>query len=253
MPYDHLIQETDGHVSYITLDRPDRLNCLAEQTWDELEDALTTADEDREVRVVVLDGNGKAFCSGDDISDLDFDDHTDAREYARFVLDRAVALERVETPVVAKVDGIAHGGGCELAASADVTIASESSTFRQPEALLNAAPGHAIVRYAELIGIGHARELCLTTREIDAEEAQIMGLVNEVAADGELDEVVERRVDQLTDISPTSAKVIKQAFNRQLGMEEEAIDSLSYLFSMEDMDEGMEAFFDERDPEWQLE
>jgi len=134
-----------------------------------------------------------------------------------------------------------------------VTIASESSTFRQPEALLNAAPGHAIVRYAELIGIGHARELCLTTREIDAEEAQIMGLVNEVAADGELDEVVERRVDQLTDISPTSAKVIKQAFNRQLGMEEEAIDSLSYLFSMEDMDEGMEAFFDERDPEWQLE
>lgn len=251
MHYEHIIEETDGHVSNITLNRPDKLNCLAEQTWDELEHALENADDNPEVRVVVLSGKGKAFCAGDDISDLDFEDARAARDYARFVLERAVALERIETPVVAKVDGIAHGGGCELAASADVTIASESSTFRQPEALLNAAPGVALVRYAEMIGISHARELCLTTRKLDAEEAQIIGLANEVAADNEFEDVVAERVEQLTNISPMSARVIKQAYNSQLGMEEEAIDSLSFLFSMDDMDEGMEAFFEKRDPEWQ--
>ncbi|QCC49371.1 enoyl-CoA hydratase/isomerase family protein [Halobellus limi] len=252
MQYEHLIQETDGHVSRITLDRPDKLNCLAEQTWDELEHALEAADGDKDVRVIVLSGNGKAFSSGDDISDLDFQDASDARDYARFVMDRAVALERIETPVLAKVDGIAHGGGCELAASADVTIATESSTFRQPEALLNAAPGIALVRYAEMIGISHARELCLTTRKLDAKEAQVVGLVNEVAPADEFEDVVAERVDQLTTISPTSARVIKNAFNSQLGMEEEAVDSLSYLFSMDDMEEGMEAFFGKRDPEWKL-
>jgi enoyl-CoA hydratase/carnithine racemase len=252
MQYEHLIQETDGYVSRIILDRPDKLNCLAEQTWDELEHALEAADGDKDVRVIVLSGNGKAFCSGDDISDLDFEDASDARDYARFVMDRAVALERIETPVLAKVAGIAHGGGCELAASADVTIATESSTFRQPEALLNAAPGIALVRYAEMIGISHARELCLTTRELDAKEAQVVGLVNEVAPADEFEDVVAERVDQLTTISPTSARVIKNAFNSQLGMEEEAVDSLSYLFSMDDMEEGMEAFFGKRDPEWKL-
>ena len=132
-----------------------------------------------------------------------------------------------------------------------MTIASESSTFRQPEALLNAAPGIALVRYAELIGISHARELCLTTRTLDAAEAQVVGLANEVAADDELDEVVAERVDQVTDVSPMSARVIKQAYNSQLGMEERSVDALSYLFSMEDMQEGMDAFFSGRDPEWQ--
>ncbi|MFB6105563.1 MAG: enoyl-CoA hydratase/isomerase family protein [Halobacteriaceae archaeon] len=250
MQYEHLLQETEGQVSHVTLNRPDKLNCLAEQTWSELEHALDAADSDPDVRAVVLSGAGKAFCAGDDISDLSFDDARDAREYARFVMERAVALERVETPVVAKVDGIAHGGGCELAATADVTIASESSTFRQPEALLNAAPGVALVRYAELVGISHAREMMLTTRELDATEAQIMGLVNEVAADDELDDVVEKRLDQVTAISPMSARVIKQAMNSQLGMEEAAVDALSYLFSMDDMQEGMEAFFEKREPEW---
>lgn len=252
MHYEHLIHETEGHASYITLNRPDKLNCLAEQTWDELEHALGAADHNRDTRVVVLAGNGRAFCAGDDISDLDFEDHLDARRYARFVMERAVALERIETPVIAKVDGIAYGGGCELAATADVTIASESSTFRQPEALLNAAPGVALVRYADLIGLSHARELCLTTRELDANEAQVVGLVNEVAPDDELDQVVEKRVDQLTEISPMSAKVIKQAYNSQLGMEEKAIDAMSFLFSMDDMQEGMEAFFEKRDPKWRF-
>jgi enoyl-CoA hydratase/carnithine racemase len=250
MEYEHIIEETDGHVSHLTLNRPEKLNCLAEQTWDELDHALEKADENPAVRVVVLSGKGKAFCAGDDISDLNFEDARDARDYARFVLERAVTLERIETPVVAKVDGIAHGGGCEIAASADVTIASASSTFRQPEALLNAAPGVALVRYAEMIGISHARELCLTTRELEAEEAQIVGLVNEVADDDEFEDVVAERVEQLTRISPMSARVIKQAFNSQLGMEEAGIDSLSLLFSMDDMEEGMDAFFSKRDPEW---
>ncbi len=125
MEADHLLLERAPPIQRITLNRPDRLNALATQTWAELRDALREADEDDEIRVIVLGGEGRAFCSGDDIADFEFETTADARAYARHIMSCGLTIERIETPVISSVHGLAHGGGCEIAALADVTIASE--------------------------------------------------------------------------------------------------------------------------------
>ena len=146
-------------LAEIELNRPDSLNALDVPSWDALRDHLRTADADRDVRVVVLSGRGKAFCAGDDIADFEFETVGDAREYARHIMECGLTIERIETPVIAKVDGLAHGGGCELAAIPDVTIASTESSFRLPESKVGAVPGIGLVRFPDLIGLKRTREL----------------------------------------------------------------------------------------------
>jgi enoyl-CoA hydratase/carnithine racemase len=243
--------ETEGSVATVTLNRPDRLNALAVQTWEEFRTCLRTADEDDDVRVVVLAGAGKAFCSGDDIGDLSFDSAGDAWAYAGHIMDCGLTIDRIDTPVISKVDGLAFGGGCELAVLPDVTIASEEATFRLPESLIGAVPGIGLVRFPELIGLKRTRELMLTSRELSAEEALDIGLVNEVVPHDDLDDVVAERAADVAESAPMSARLIKRTLNARLRDETEALNALTLVFTMEDMQEGMEAFFGDRDPEWQ--
>ncbi len=250
MDPEHLVYERQPPVATITLDRPDRLNALAVETWTELRDALEAADADDDVRVIVLAGNGKAFCAGDDISDFEFETAGDARAYARHILSCGLTIERVETPVISKVHGLAHGGGCEIAAIADVTVASTEASFRLPESLVGAVPGIGLVRFPELIGLKHTRELMLTNRELDAEEALDVGLVNEVVAPDELDDVVAERAADVAKTAPMSARLIKRILNSRLEDEAEAVNALTLIFTMDDVVEGMDAFFDDREPEW---
>ncbi len=250
MEYQDIAFEREPPVATITLDRPDRLNALAVETWAELRDALEAADADDDVRVVVLAGNGKAFCSGDDISDFEFETAGDARAYAKHILSCGLTIERIETPVVSKVHGLAHGGGCEIAAIADVTVASTEATFRLPESLVGAVPGIGLVRFPELIGLKRTRELMLTNRELDAEAAHEYGLVNEVVAPEDLDDAVAERAAGIAKTAPMSARLIKRICNSRLEDEAEAVNALSLIFTMDDVVEGMDAFFDDRDPEW---
>lgn len=251
MDAEHLVFNSEPPVAQITLDRPDRLNALAVQTWAELRDALEAADQDDDVRAIVLEGNGKAFCSGDDISDFEFETAGDARAYAKHILSCGLTIERIETPVLSKVHGLAHGGGCEIAAIADVTIASEAATFRLPESLVGAVPGIGLVRFPELIGLKRTRELMLTNRELDAEEAKDIGLVNEVVPDDELDDVVAQRATDVARTAPMSTRLIKRILNSRLADEAEAVNALTLIFTMDDVVEGMDAFFDDREPNWQ--
>ncbi|NGM70496.1 enoyl-CoA hydratase/isomerase family protein [Natronolimnobius sp. AArcel1] len=250
MEPDHLLLERAPPIQRITLNRPDRLNALATQTWAELRDALRDADEDDEVRVIILGGEGRAFCSGDDIADFEFETTADARAYARHIMSCGLTIERIETPVISSVHGLAHGGGCEIAALADVTIASEEATFRLPEALVGAVPGIGLVRFPELIGLKQTRELMLTGREFDATEAHDLGLVNEVAPADELEDVVTERAEDVARTAPVSAQLIKRILNSRLEDEAEAVNALTLIFTMDDAVEGMEAFFDGREPEW---
>jgi enoyl-CoA hydratase/carnithine racemase len=243
--------ETEGQRARITFDRPDSLNALDVEAWEELRDHLRTADGDRDVRVVELSGNGRAFCAGDDIGDFEFDTAGDARAYARHIMECGLTIERVETPVVAKVDGLAHGGGCELAVLPDVTIASTEASFRLPESLVGAVPGIGLVRFPDLIGLKRTRELMLTNRELGAEEARDVGLVNEVADPGEIDEVVAERSAHIAATAPMSCRLIKRILNSRLSDEGEAVNALTLVMTMEDSSEGMDAFFDDREPEWQ--
>lgn len=247
---DDLLFDIEGQTATITLNRPDRLNALAESTWAGLRDALVAADEDRDVRVVVLQGAGKAFCSGDDIGDFEFETAGDARAYARHIMSCGLTIERIETPVIAKVDGLAHGGGCELAVIPDVTIATENASFRLPESLVGAVPGIGMMRFPQLIGLKRTRELMLTNRELSVEEAYDYGLVNEVVSSEEIDDVVADRAEAIASTAPMSARLIKRILNSRLDDEAEAVNALTLIFSMDDVLEGMDAFFSDREPEW---
>jgi len=245
-----LYEEADS-VARVQLNRPDRLNALDTPAWDQLRERLLRADENRDIRVIVLSGKGRAFCSGDDIGDFDFETAGDAREYAKHIMNCSLTIERIETPVIAKVDGLAHGGGCELAVIPDVSIVSTDTTFRLPESKVGAVPGIALVRFPELIGLKQARELMLTNREIDADEAHRMGLINEVVQPSEIDSVVEERAAQIAATAPMSSRLIKRILNSRLGDEAHAVNALTQIFTMEDAKEGMDAFFNDREPEWQ--
>lgn len=247
---DPILYEVTGKVATITLNRPHRLNALDTPAWGELREALLAADEDDDVRVVILQGAGKAFCSGDDIGDFEFDTAAEARDYAKHIMTCSLTIERIETPVVAKVDGLAHGGGCELAVIPDVTIATEDVTFRLPESRVGAVPGISIVRFPELIGLKRARELMLTNREITATEAEAIGLINEVVAPDEIDAVVEDRANEIVKSAPMSTRLIKRGLNARLSDEAAAVNSLNIVFMTDDVLEGMDAFFSKRDPEW---
>jgi enoyl-CoA hydratase/carnithine racemase len=238
-------------LAEIELNRPDSLNALDVPSWDALRDHLRRADDDRAVRVIVLSGRGKAFCAGDDIADFECETAGDARVYARHIMECALTIERIETPVIAKVDGLAHGGGCELAAIPDVTIASTESSFRLPESKVGAVPGIGLVRFPDLIGLKRTRELMLTNRELNAIEAADIGLVNEVVEPAELDDAVEERAAQIAATAPMSSRLIKRICNSRLSDEAHAVNALTLIFTMEDAKEGMDAFFSDRDPVWQ--
>jgi len=221
------------------------------EAWEKLRDYLRTADENQNIRVIVLSGNGRAYCAGDDIGDFEFETAGHARAYARHIMDCGLTIERIETPVIAKVDGLAHGGGCELAVIPDVTIASTDASFRLLESKVGVVPGIGLMRLPKLIGLKRTRELMLTNRELNAEEAHDIGLVNEVADPEYIDEVVEERAAQIAATAPMSCRLIKRILNSCLGDESEAVNALTLVFTMEDTSEGMDAFFEDREPEWQ--
>lgn len=250
MDEDTILYEVSGNIATITLNRPHRLNALDTPTWERLRDTLLRGDEDHDVRVIILTGAGKAFCSGDDIGDFEFNSAAEARDYAKHIMRCGLTIERIETPVVAKVDGLAHGGGCELAVIPDVTIATEDVTFRLPESRVGAVPGIGIVRFPELIGLKRARELMLTNREITAAEAQDIGLINEVVTPDEIDDVVAERANQIAKSAPMPTRLIKRNLNARLSDEAAAVNALNLVFMTEDVLEGMDAFFSKRDPEW---
>lgn len=250
MEEESILYEVDGEIATVTMNRPHRLNALDTDAWTELRAAFRRADDDRDVRAAILAGAGKAFCSGDDIGDFEFDTAAEAREYAKHIMDCSLTIERIETPVVAKVDGLAHGGGCELAVIPDVTIASEDVTFRLPESRVGAVPGIGLVRFPELIGLKRTRELMLTNRELTAKEAKDIGLVNEVVAPDEIDSVVAERAGQIVKSAPMPNRLIKRILNSRLSDESAAVNALNIVFMTEDVVEGMDAFFSDRDPEW---
>ena len=163
------------------MNRPKALNALNDQTLDELERLFTAIEKDREVLGVILTGEGRAFVAGADISQMSGYGVEEGRLYS----DRAQKLfnkiEILEKPVIAAVNGFALGGGCELAMSCDIRIASEQAIFGQPEANLGLMPCFGgTQRLPRLVGTGIAKELIYTCRQVKAQEAKEIGLVNKV-------------------------------------------------------------------------
>lgn len=248
--------ELEGKLAVLTMNRPKALNALNDQTLDELERLFTAIEKDREVLGVILTGEGRAFVAGADISQMSGYGVEEGRLYS----DRAQKLfnkiEILEKPVIAAVNGFALGGGCELAMSCDIRIASEQAIFGQPEANLGLMPCFGgTQRLPRLVGTGVAKELIYTCRQVKAQEAKEIGLANKVVPAETLLEEAKAMMAMILSKSPIAIGYCKTAINRgadtdlRNGLEIEK-ECWAIVFGTKDKEEGISAFLEKRTPQF---
>lgn len=255
MTFQHLLVDRDGAVAIVTINRPDKRNALNSETMDELRRAILALKHDDGVRAVVLTGAGdKAFIAGADINELAVQTPVGGREHAhrgQHVLD---LLETMGKPVVAAINGVALGGGCELAMACTIRVAADTARLGQPEINLGLMPGYAgSQRLPRLVGKGRALELLLTGDAITAAEAHRIGLVNRVVPAAELMTAAKTLAASLAEKAPIAARYIIDAVNRGLEMplaEAELYEATLFglVSTSEDMREGTRAFLEKRKP-----
>ncbi|WP_058366521.1 enoyl-CoA hydratase/isomerase family protein [Haloparvum sedimenti] len=244
------------HVATIELSRPDARNALDAQLRAELETAMLAVEE-TDVRAVVLTGDpdANAFVAGADVTELRERDSLEQREAS----ERPRVYERVAdcpVPVIARINGHALGGGCELIQACDIRIAHEDAKIGQPEINLGLIPGGGgTQRLPRLVGEGQAMKLILSGELIDATEAADIGLVEEVHGDDAFDDRVYELAGSIAAKSPVSLRFAKKSvkaasrMDLESGIEYEA-ELFAQLFATEDKNEGIDAFFEDREPEW---
>ena len=245
--------DRDGAVAIVTVDRQEALNALDVETLTALRDALRELGEDQAARVVVLTGAGeKAFVAGADIKYMSGLGVDEANEWGGLGHDATRLLETMPKPTIAAINGFALGGGCELALACDLRYASSKAKLGQPEINLGIIPGWGgTQRLPRVVGRGVAKELLYTGRNVDADEALRIGLVNGLH-DPVLDKAREV-AELLAAKSAVALRILKRLANRSPGgdhaenLATEA-DSFGELFSSEDAKEGLAAFVEKRTP-----
>ena len=251
--YDNVLYEAVGGIAWITVNNPDKLNALDRTTVGEIAAACRQAQDDADVRVIVLTGAGeKAFVAGADIKQLASLNPVEAQSFSRFLQRSLDGLERSSKPVIAAVNGFALGGGCELALACHVRIAADTARFGQPEASLGLMPGAGgTQRLQRVVGRGRALDLILSGEMIDAAEAHRIGLVNQVVPRAELRSAVEAYANNLCTKSPLAlARCIEAVVSGGETSQQEALvleaGLFGLCFSTEDMREGTAAFLEKR-------
>jgi enoyl-CoA hydratase len=253
MGFENLLYEVRDAIAFITFNRPKVLNALNRKTVEEFRDALVAARDDAAVRVLILTGAGdKSFVAGADISELAQQTPVNGKEFSLFGQSVFHLLETIGKPSICAINGFALGGGCELALSCSIRIASKTAKLGQPEVKLGIIPGYGgSQRLARLCGKGVAHELCLTGEMITAEEAQRIGLVNRIYEPGELLAAAEAMAKKIIANAPIAVQYAMEAIERGVEMaQEEGLFLEATLFGLscatEDMREGTKAFLDKR-------
>lgn len=253
MAYENLLYEVKDQIATITFNRPKVLNALNRKTVEELGDALNRACEDSAVRVLILTGAGeKSFVAGADINELAQRTPVDGKDFSLFGQEIFHRLETMGKPSIAAINGFALGGGCELALSCTMRIASKNARLGQPEVKLGIIPGYGgSQRLARLCGKGVAHELVLTGEMITAEEALRIGLVNHVVEQTELLPTAEGIAKKIIANAPLAVKFAMEAVEHGTEMpQEEGLFLEATLFGLccatEDMREGTRAFIEKR-------
>src|SRR5579872_742215 len=258
MAFENLLVEKRDGIAFITFSRPKVLNALNRKTVEELRDALVDARVDTAVRVVILTGAGeKSFVAGADINELAQQTPVNGKEFSIFGQGVFHLLETMGKPSICAINGFALGGGCELALSCTIRIASKTAKLGQPEVKLGIIPGAGgSQRLPRLCGKGVAHELCLTGEMITAEEALRIGLVNRVTEQAELLSTCETIAKKIAANAPLAVKYSIEAIERGTEMpQEEGLFLEATLFGLccatEDMREGTRAFLEKRAAKFQ--
>ncbi len=249
----------DSHVAVITLDRPEIMNALNRQMYAELEQAFRDAHRDPEVRCVVLTGNGRAFCSGDDVKQIMLGEQRDAtvtrlRDAKPRPTPAAAAVLECDKPVIAAVNGPAVGWGMDLTLFADIRIASEAAKFGElfiKRGLVADLGG--LWRLPRVVGPSKAAELLFTGDVISAQEAERIGLVSRVVPPAELMDAALELARKIAANPPIALRYMKEGLRRSVHgsmdeMGEYIGNSLAYLFTTEDHKEGALSFVERREP-----
>jgi enoyl-CoA hydratase/carnithine racemase len=246
---------TEDGIGIIRLNRPDKLNAFDERVIREMRTVIWKANFDDKVRVLVITGNGRAFCAGRDIQGLDYENNLTTPQYRAYVRANHELfddIEAIEKPVIAAVNGICAGGGVEMAIACDFRLASKSASFLLPENQLGVIPASgACSRMIQMIGIGRLKEMIIAVEPVDAAEAYRIGLVNRVC---EPDDLMARTLEfarKLLTKAPQAMGMAKHIINTCQNVDTETgrlLERLgqSVLIRTEDNKEGMTAFQSKR-------
>lgn len=252
----HIIVERSDGASRITLNRPEKRNALSLELMTEVTAALTAIGHDRSVHAVVIAGAGPAFSAGHDLGEMIARDPAFYDDLFDACVVMMETIHRIPQPVIARVHGMATAAGCQLVASCDLAVASESASFATPGVRIGLFCSTPMVPISRAVGRKRAMEMLLTGEPIDAATAADWGLVNRVVAEDELDDAVAGLVDRVTRFSRTTIAIGKEAFYRQIDIGEG--DAYAYTkgvmaanAGIGDAQEGMTAFLEKRPPRWQ--
>ena len=240
--------EVQGAVAILTINRPEALNALNSQVLSDLDEAITKVEADDGVHAVILTGAGRSFVAGADIGEMKGFSARDGKKFGVHGGGVFLRLENLSKPVIAAVNGFALGGGCELAMSCDIRLASEKAKFGQPEVGLGITPGFGgTQRLARIVGVSDAMELILTAKVIKAEEAARIGLVSHVYP---AEELMDKAVELANAIAANAQVAVRQskaAIRR--GMQTDMTTGAAFeaeafglCFATEDQKDAMKAF-----------
>jgi enoyl-CoA hydratase len=254
MNFIKVTEQVEPFVALVELNRPKELNALNHELMEELRDALAQLDASPSVRVIILTGNDKAFAAGADIKQM-----ADKTAIEMVMEDRFRTWDQIRLtrkPIIAAVSGFALGGGCELAMTCDMIVASETAKFGQPEVRIGTIPGAGgTQRMTKAIGKAKSMELILSGRFLSAEEARSYGLVNHTfPLDSYMAEAI-KLAKEIAAFSPVAVQLAKEAVNRSFETHLEeglAFERKSFYltFASEDQKEGMKAFVEKRTPSY---
>jgi len=253
MEYKNIHFEKEGAVAIVTIDRPQALNALNDETIAELDSCFTTIAGDPDIRCVILTGGGeKAFVAGADIGELAVLDVPGGQAKCDTGQALMFKIENLPQPVIAVINGFALGGGCEIAMACDVRLASEKAKLGQPEVNLGIIPGYGgTQRLARLVGAGKAKQLIFTGDFISADEARRIGLVDEVYPPDELISRAKEMAQKIAAKGPLAIKAAKRAINRGRNVDLEsgcAYEGTLFaaICASQDKTEGTKAFLEKR-------
>ena len=244
----NVLYDVKDHIAVITIDRPDALNALNLDVLDELAQAADKAEKDQDVYAVIITGAGRAFVAGADIGQMKDLTPNEAKAFGDFGNSVFLKIESLEKPVIAAVNGFALGGGCELSMACDIRIASDKAKFGQPEVGLGITPGFGgTQRLPRIVGAAKAKELIFTAKQIKADEALSIGLVNKVVPGEELMDAALDMANEIAKNAQIAVRQSKAAIN--YGMQCDIATGTAYeaqafavCFSTDDQKDAMNAF-----------